>query len=171
MTRDLDAVFQGGDLSTLFDRVSGEFVVRDGVLGNDDMRLDAPWGVLLGAGDVDLAAMTLDYGLAPSELAERTPVRIAGPWAAPEFGPDTEALTALQARAAQEAEAERQAAEDRAAAEVVQERAEQLILERAGDFLGVEIDTTDTPAEILRRLEQGATDGLERLIFGSGDEN
>lgn len=171
MTAAFEAGFEGEDRSTLFDRINGEFVIADGVVSGEDLRLDAPWGVMSGAGEVDLAAMTLDYGLAPMALGDRDPVRAQGPWTAPVFAVDTEALVALRERAEAEAEAVRIADEVRAQLEAAQVQAEQVILERGGDFLGVQIDTSGTPAELQRRLEEGVVDVWERLIFGNGGEN
>lgn len=170
MSADLEATFQGDERQTLFDRITGEFAVEDGVLRSEDLRLDADWGALNGSGEMDLAAMTLDFGLVPDE-GDRVPVRVTGPWSALAFSEDAEALETMRLRAEEEAEAARIAAETRAQLDAAQEQAGEQILERAADFLGVQIDTSGTPAELIRRLEEGALDGVERLIFGTGDGN
>ncbi len=171
MTREFDGDFQGEDRETVFDRVSVEFSVNEGVVSIEDLILDAPWGQLSGEGQADLAAMTMDIGLAPNALGDQVPVRAVGTWLRPEFREDAEALAVLQARAEAAAEAERLAAEVRAQLNAAQVRAERVILDRAADYLGVQIDTSGTPAEIQRRLEEGAVEGLERLIFDNGNGN
>ncbi|QXT39294.1 AsmA family protein [Gymnodinialimonas ceratoperidinii] len=161
---------------TLFDRLTADFIVRDGVLMNEDLLLDAPWGEVRGAGEIDLGATTLDYTLAPAILRDagrpaqaQIPIALTGTWAAPEVGPDLELLAEIE----RAAEAERRAAEARAAAE-----------EEAELFpdLGTATDATPEPAlEPAREesepvvafpedIEQQLTDelisGVQELIFG-----
>lgn len=167
VTRDVDAA----EGQSPFDRVSGEFIVTDGVLRSDDLRVFAPWGIVDGVGEAEIADMTLDFSMVPVEIGGRGPVRLRGPWSAVEAEVDAEALQVIAAEAAAAAEEARLEAEARAQREVAAARATEEILERAVDFLGVQIDTSDTPDEILRRLEDAAVDGFERLIFSGGDGN
>ncbi len=91
--------------TTEFDRVLAEFRIRGGVVIGEDLRLDAPWGAMIGEGRVDLAQRETAYRLAPDLWPERelpVPVVIAGPWDALEVVPDAAVLEARAAAAAEE---------------------------------------------------------------------
>ncbi len=92
--------------ATEFDAVVADFRIRDGVLISDDLRIDAPWGVLLGDGEVDLAERAMEYRLAPSDWPDPrvapVPVLLNGSWDDVAAVPDREALEAFAAEAAAE---------------------------------------------------------------------
>jgi AsmA protein len=105
----------GGERATDFAELSGSFNVRNGVLSNDDLWLQAPVLRVAGRGQVNLPARTLDYRLEPKaaptlegqggsrEVAGLlVPVIIKGPWDAPTITPD---LTGVAQRALQDPEA------------------------------------------------------------------
>jgi AsmA protein len=105
----------GGERQTDFAELSGSFNVRNGVLSNDDLWLQAPVLRVAGRGQVNLPARTLDYRLEPKaaqtlegqggsrEVAGLlVPVIIKGPWNAPAITPD---LTGVAQRALQDPEA------------------------------------------------------------------
>ena len=95
---------------TPFSAVTASGVVTNGVLRNEDLKAELPFMELTGAGDVDLAGGTGDYGLrarifekpelmgdaAPEEIDDLTktviPLRISGSLASPKVAPDVEAL-------------------------------------------------------------------------------
>ena len=118
LVRNVASAYQGeaigGERETDFAELSGSFNVRNGVLTNDDLWLQAPVLRVAGRGQVDLPARTLDYRLEPKaaqtlegqggsrEVAGLlVPVIIKGPWAAPTITPD---LTGVAQRALEDPE-------------------------------------------------------------------
>jgi AsmA protein len=95
---------------TRFSSVTASGVVTDGALRNEDLKAALPFMELTGAGDVDLAKGTVDYGLrariferpelmgdaTPEEIDDLTkaviPLRISGSLTSPTVAPDVEAL-------------------------------------------------------------------------------
>ena len=86
---------------TDFGELSGSFVIRDGILTNDDMRLQAPVLRINGRGQVDLPARTVNYLIEPKAAATLegqggsqdaagvlVPVAIQGPWDDLSYKPD-----------------------------------------------------------------------------------
>jgi AsmA protein len=91
----------GEQRKTDFAELSGTFAIRDGILTNDDMRLQAPVLRVNGRGRVDLPARTLTYLVEPTAAptlegqggAEQAagvlvPVIIEGPWNDLKYRPD-----------------------------------------------------------------------------------
>ena len=173
MLRNLDASFEGEGQRTVYDRVTADFIVRDGVLRNEDLFLDAPWGEVRGLGETDLAAMTVDYSLVPGLLRDgdgvasvRVPIAITGPWSAPNIAPDLALLAEIQLAD----DAARLEDEARAALEAEEDRLEELARSGANDLLGTEIEAGDTPEDIEQQLTDELINGVQQLIFGNGDE-
>jgi AsmA protein len=119
LVRNVASAYQGGGIGgareTDFAELSGSFNVRNGVLTNDDLWLQAPVLRVAGRGQVNLPARTLDYRLDPKaaqtlegqggsrEVAGLlVPVIIKGPWNAPTIAPD---LTGVAQRALEDPEA------------------------------------------------------------------
>jgi len=102
---DLDALLGSVDAeggSTVFDSVEATFDIAGGVLRNDDLLMLLPNFNATGAGQVNLGARTLDYTVTPKALRVNAargglavPVRITGPWAAPEIKADLRAAIDL----------------------------------------------------------------------------
>jgi AsmA protein len=91
----------GEQRKTDFGQLSGTFAIRDGILTNDDMSLQAPVLRVAGRGRVDLPARTLTYLLEPKAAATLegqggseqvagvlVPVIIEGPWDDLSYRPD-----------------------------------------------------------------------------------
>ncbi len=113
------------DPRTPFSTVRGTGMVSGGVLSNDDLFAELPFLRVTGAGTVDLAAATLDYGLSArvlerpdfiegasdEELAEYTeaviPIRLTGPLADPSVRPDVEGMLREEVKGRIEQEKER----------------------------------------------------------------
>jgi AsmA protein len=108
----------GETRKTDFAELAGSFEITDGILANDDMRLQAPALRVEGSGRVDLPARTLDYRIEPVAAATLegqggtrdvagllVPVIIRGPWDDLTYTPD---LTALARRALEDPEALRE---------------------------------------------------------------
>ena len=116
---------QGG--TTVFDSLTGTFVMDKGVLRNNDLRMLLPNFDASGAGQVDLGGQTLDYTITPRALRVNrdrglaVPVRIYGPWSDPRVQPDLKAALDLNFKE------ERERAEDR-----VKEKLEQKLEEELG---------------------------------------
>jgi AsmA protein len=91
----------GEQRKTDFGQLAGTFAIRDGILSNDDMSLQAPVLRVNGRGRVDLPARTLTYLLEPKAAATLegqggaqqvagvlVPVIIEGPWDDLSYRPD-----------------------------------------------------------------------------------
>jgi AsmA protein len=99
MLRSLDVGYVGEGQKTIFDAITGSFVLQDGNLRNSDLRLAAPYISAAGAGRVGIGARDLDYRLTATALAANdgtggltVPLLITGPWAQPKFRLDMNAL-------------------------------------------------------------------------------
>lgn len=110
---------------TPFSTIRGTGKVADGVLTNDDLFAELPFLRVTGAGTVDLAAATLDYGVrarvlerpdfiegaSEEELDEYTeaviPIRITGSLADPSVRPDVEDMLREEVKGRIEEEKER----------------------------------------------------------------
>ena len=174
MIRNFDPSYRGEGARTVYDRVSADFTIADGVVANDDLILDAPWGEVQGAGTVDLGARTLDYRLTPAVLygeggaAIRVPILVSGPWADPTIRPDLEFL-AEQELAEQR---ERLEAEARARLDAEAARLEEQARSRANELLGTQFDAETTEDEAREAVEQRLRDEAEQQLLrllGRGD--
>lgn len=166
MIRNLDPSFQGDGARTVYDSITANMVFDGGVLSNDDLLLDAPWGGVRGEGTVDIGGMTLDYRVIPGLIRDddggsdiEVPILITGPWSDPSIRPDLEFL----ARQELAEQVERLEAEAR-------ERLESAARERVGDLIGTELgeDATleDAGDALEDRLRDEAAGGLRRLFGG-----
>jgi AsmA protein len=95
---------------TKFSSITASGVVNKGVMRNDDFIAELPFMRVTGAGDVNLVAATVNYGLqarvfskpelmrgaTPEEIDDLTktviPLKITGPLGSPKVAPDVEAL-------------------------------------------------------------------------------
>ncbi|HSA79888.1 MAG TPA: AsmA-like C-terminal region-containing protein, partial [Geminicoccaceae bacterium] len=95
----------GETRKTDFAEMGGSFTIAEGVLRNNDMRLQAPTLRVEGSGRVNLPKRTLNYRLEPKvattlqgQGGERevagllVPVTITGPWEDPTIAPDLSAV-------------------------------------------------------------------------------
>ncbi len=158
MIRNLDASFRGEGARTVYDSISANFTIDGGLLSNDDLVLDAPWGTVRGAGTADLGAQGLEYRLIPGVLRDsdgrngiEVPVLVSGPWSRLRFRPDLEYL----------AEQEFLERRDRLAAEA-EERIGTEIRDRVGGLLGTQAGSGDGQAD----AEDALQDRLAREVDG-----
>ena len=101
---DLDALrgpsVAGGGL-TVSDSLGATCAVEQGGLRNDDLLMMLPNFTASGNGQVGLGAQTVDYTITPKALRVNgdrglaVPVRVVGPWAAPQIKPDLQAAIDL----------------------------------------------------------------------------
>ncbi|MGP1357638.1 AsmA family protein [Roseicyclus sp.] len=169
MIRNLDTSFRGEGARTVYDSISADFTIAEGVLSNDDLMLDAPWGTVRGEGTVDLGAQTVDYRVIPGVMRDdagqsgiEVPVLVTGPWSGLRFAPDLEYLAEqefLEQR-------DRLAAEARERLEAEQDRVEQVVRDRANEVLGTEIQAGDTPADIEDALRARLGTEMEGVLSG-----
>jgi AsmA protein len=157
MLRNLDMAYVGDRNTTVFDRMNGSFNISDGVLRNEDLRMELRALTVNGRGTVGLGARTLDYRLIPTAMRDpetgrtlQIPLHITGPWDEPRYRLDLEGLAEERLRE------ERARLEERAQAE----------LERR---LGVERQEGQSGREALQeaarqRLEEEIGRGLQRLL-------
>jgi AsmA protein len=172
---DLTALLQSLDISniadgktTRFDTLSGSFVINDGVLRNDDLRLVGEGFSVTGQGQVGIGARNLDYRIVPVAIRGddtlRVPLLITGPWEAPRYRLDLEALAREQLRLEQEriealAREEAQRLEDRARAEAAA---------RLEQELGVQQQEGERLEDTLRRgLEEELGRRLQGILGGN----
>ena len=169
MLRNLDMSYMGEQNRTVYDQITGTFTMSDGVLRNSDLRLDASRFSVTGQGAVGLGTRNLDYRIVPAAVhgdeTLRVPLMITGPWDAPRFRLDMEALAREQLRIEQErleeiAREEARRLEDRARSEVEQRLERELgVTREAGERV------QDT---ILRGVEDEVGRRL-RGLFGGGN--
>ena len=170
MIRNFDPSFRGEGARTVYDGVSANFTIADGILSNDDFLLEASWGDVTGAGSVDIGAQTLSYRLIPGVLrgegasAIRVPILVSGSWADPSIRPDLEFLAEQELAE----EAARLEAEARARLDAEAARLEEEARARINQALGTEFDgaTTEEAAreELEQRLREEAEQQLLRLL-------
>lgn len=185
MLRNLDTSYRGSGQKTVFEKISASFVMKDGVLSNDDLVFTAPLAKALGAGQIGIGDQTLNYRITPTALAKTdgsggisVPVIITGTWANPKFRPDLKALIDQQLadeKAALEAKlkAEKEAAKARLAAKKAEleaklaaEKAE--ALRRTQEKLGLETQDGESVEDAAKRkLEEEAKRGLLKLLGGN----
>jgi AsmA protein len=182
MLRTLDTGFVGEGQKTVFNALTGSFVIAGGVLENSDLVLDAPFATVTGAGNLGLGARTINYRLRATALQDATgaggitaPIVIRGPWADPKISLDLEALAREQFEAeakALEAAAKARAAELEAEARAKLEAAEAAARAKLQDELGVVQGSGESLEEaVKRRGEEVLTDeaarALEKLLGGN----
>ena len=174
MLRNLDLGYVGEGTSTIYNSITGSFVVTDGVLSNDDLLFDSARVQVTGEGQVGLGAQTLDYRLVPSALRDeegnalRVPLMVTGPWSAPRFRLDMEAL----ARERLAEERERLESLAREEARRLEERARAEAEAKIADELGVTAEEGETLEDTLRRgveqrLGEEIGEGLRGLFGGN----
>lgn len=181
MLRSLDMNYMGEGRRTVYRSVTGNFTIESGVLRNRDLRVDAGDLTVSGDGRIDLGARTLDYSLIPVAFGDRddgglrVPLIVTGPWDAPRFRLDLEALAReqlreererLEAIAREEAQRLEERAREAARAEEqrLRSRAEQ-VLERE---LGVQRQDGERIEDTLRRgVEEGVGRALRGLLGGN----
>jgi AsmA protein len=176
MIRNFDASFQGDGARTVYDSITANFLISDGIVQNDDLLLDAPWGGVEGAGTVDLGERSMDYRVIPGVMRDAdgvagiaVPILISGPWSNLSIRPDLEFLAEqefLEQRDRLAAEAEARLAEE-------QDRLEQGVRDRANELLGTEIEAGDGREEIQDALQDRLTEEtqnvLSRILGGGGN--
>jgi AsmA protein len=126
MVRNVTSALQGGaggeERKTDFAKLSGTFKIRNGILTNDDLRLQAPVLRIAGSGTLNLPQRTVDYRIEPKaaktlegqggkrEVAGLlVPVVVRGPWDDLSFTPD---VSGVVQRALEDPEAFREGVEE-----------------------------------------------------------
>ncbi|MCC1481939.1 AsmA family protein [Roseibaca sp. Y0-43] len=169
MLRNLDLGYVGEGTSTIYNSITGSFTMAGGVLSNDDLKLDSQRVQVDGRGQVGVGAQTLDYRIVPSALRDaegnalRVPLIVTGPWSAPRFRLDMEAL----ARERLEEERERLEALAREEAQRLEERARAEAEARIESELGVQREEGESLEDTVRRGVEGRiTEELGRGLRG-----
>ena len=149
---------QGG--STIFDALSGSFVINQGVMQNDDLSVSLPRIGAKGAGKIDLGGQRIDYRVTP--VLPKTgdgreiifPVTIKGAWANPKIGVDLE--NAIKKTFEKEIEAEKKK---------VEAKVKKKVEEEVGKALGVTVQEGESVEDAAKRaLENELKKGLGRLL-------
>ncbi len=88
--------FQQVGKTTVIDTMKGGFVIENGVLKNNDLRIDIPFTSLEGRGELDIPTLQVKYRIAPvvgiSKLGLRVPVMFRGDVRHPKILPDLQGL-------------------------------------------------------------------------------
>lgn len=80
---------QGGGNATDFGSLTGTYVITNGILKNDDLKLTSPEIPMTGSGTVDLPSREVNYRLTPSVAGlVAFPVDVTGPWDNLSYRPD-----------------------------------------------------------------------------------
>jgi AsmA protein len=169
MLRNLDLGYVGEGSSTIYESITGSFTMAGGVLSNDDLQLVSPRVQVEGRGQVGVGAQTLDYRIVPSALRDadgnalRVPLIVTGPWSAPRFRLDMEAL----ARERLEEERERLEALAREEAQRLEDQARAEAEARIQSELGVERQEGESLEDTVRRgVEQRIGEELNQGLRG-----
>lgn len=159
MLRNFDASFVGAGVKTIFNSITGSFVVTDGVMSNVDLKLTAPLLSATGSGKIGIGGQTLDYRVVPKLLENAegggisVPLVITGTWAKPKFRIDLEAL------------AKQELADD---AQLLKSRAEEAVKAKLENELGVKVEDLDNVEEVLKKeAEDRIRKGLLDLLQGN----
>jgi AsmA protein len=92
MAKNAAAVLQGGAASTQqqtqFTALTGSYTITNGVLQNNDLKLQSAEVPMTGAGTVDILHRTVDYKLTPKIGGAAVPILIKGPWDQLKYQPD-----------------------------------------------------------------------------------
>ncbi|MEE8439712.1 MAG: AsmA family protein [Micropepsaceae bacterium] len=91
------------DSATEFTAFGGSFVMQNGIAHNDDFLMDSPVIRVIGNGDLNLAAQTMDFHIEPQPVAIGNvagvdlgnigvPFRVSGPWNDLSYTPDLASL-------------------------------------------------------------------------------
>lgn len=170
MLRRLDTSYVGSGQKTVFDALTGTFVINGGVLHNEDLLLTSSDLTARGVGDVDLGARTQTYRVVATALADaqgenglNVPLLITGTWAKPKFALDLQAL-ADQKLADQKAKLEAAAKEKAAALQAAAK-------DKLQNELGVVQQDGESLEDAAKRrakeaLDQQAQDALSKLLGG-----
>ena len=165
MLRTLDTSYAGEGTKTVYDAVTGSFVIDGGVLTNDDLLLDAPGLAATGRGTIGIGARDLDYRIRPTAVVKggdadglTVPLLITGPWANPKFRLDLESIAQEKLEAA--------------AAEL-EAKAKEALAQKLQEELGIEALEGENLEDAARRkldeaIEEETARALERLL-GGGD--
>ena len=155
---DLDKLMRSGDATggtTIFDSLTATYTMKNGVLRNEDLRLDLPLIKAVGEGKVDLGKRTIDYTFTPRVLENENrkgyaiPVRIQGSWSNPRITADLE--KAIELNLADE----KKAVEDE-------------VRKRIGDELGVEVEEDDSVEDVIKKkVEDEILKGIGGLLGGN----
>ncbi|MDA7428188.1 AsmA family protein [Primorskyibacter aestuariivivens] len=155
---DLDKLMRSGDGSggtTIFDSLTATYTMKNGVLRNEDLRLELPLIKAVGEGKVDLGKRTIDYTFTPRVLENENrkgyaiPVRIQGAWSNPRITADLE--KAIELNLADEKKA-----------------VEEEVRKRVGDELGVEVDEDDSVEDVIKKkVEDEILKGIGDLLGGN----
>ncbi|CUH59186.1 AsmA family protein [Thalassobacter stenotrophicus] len=162
MMRNFDLNFQGEGARTIFDGITGQFSLTQGVLNTDDLTLSAPLLEALTQGQVNMGAQNLDLTVVPVLLQNAegagisVPLRITGPWSAPRIRPDLEAATLQQLNI------DGAAIEDNARFALQQKLAEELDVAPEGVTDGQSIEDA-----VKDRVEDKVRDALGGLFGGN----
>jgi AsmA protein len=142
--------------TTVFDALTGSFALIGGNLHSEDLKLVLPSVEATGAGRIGIGGRDIDYVLTPVALRARggrglaVPVRIRGPWDAPQILPDLRG--AIELNFAEE----KKALEDKAKAKVEAEAAKRL---------GVEVEDGQTLEDaVKKKAEEKLLNGLQKLL-------
>jgi AsmA protein len=96
------ASLAGGSSQTNFTTLTATYTIANGILKNNDLKMNAPGLPVTGAGTVDLPQRRVNYKLTPKIAGELSvPVNITGPWDNLSYRPDLAGLASQNGAALQ----------------------------------------------------------------------
>ncbi|MEQ8748115.1 AsmA family protein [Pyruvatibacter sp.] len=105
LTNPISGWSNASSADTDFSELNGSFIITNGVLANNDLKMLGPLLRLTGTGSTNIAAQTINYRLSPKLVASlegqggeadksglNIPVLVTGTWSNPKFAPDLAAV-------------------------------------------------------------------------------
>ncbi len=105
LTNPISGWSNASSADTDFSELNGSFIITNGVLANNDLKMLGPLLRLTGTGSTSIAAQTINYRLSPKLVASleaqggdadksglNIPVLVTGTWSSPKFAPDLAAV-------------------------------------------------------------------------------
>jgi len=164
---------------TDFAELSGSFTIEDGIVVNDDMRLQAPVMRVNGSGRIDLPARRLSYRLEPKAAATLegqggeedvagilVPVVIEGPWDDLSYRPDLSGVleTALESPEALKQQLERLGESP----EAIREAIDQIETKEQAEQLLEQLQKPGGAESLAKQVEEKGARGLLESLTGGG---
>jgi AsmA protein len=163
MIRNLDLGYQGEGQRTVFESVTGSYVIEGGILRNQDLVLSANGVTAKGAGEINIGAQSLEYRLTPTAFTQAdgggaiaVPLMISGPWSNIKYGLDMDALL------------KQELAQENAALQAQVVAAREAAKAKAAKDLGIEQAEGESLEDAARRsFEDAAKNELLKLLGGN----
>lgn len=182
MLKRLDTSYVGSGQKTVFDAITGTFVINGGVLHNEDLVMQSSDVQAAGVGNIGLGERNQTYRIKATALAGAdgtggltAPLLISGTWAKPKFALDLQSLAdekLAEQKAKLEAQLEAKKVELQAKADAKKAELEAKARAKLESELGVVQQDGESVQDTLRRaadkaLQDQAAKALQGLLGGN----